>query len=590
MKTYLKKIISLVLILFIVCFMASCKSDSTTSVVSEVESLTGEKTFVDSNGEAIYRIVRPDKIDAEAGPLSVSIFKKYRDLYGVAPQQVTDAEDDNGIREIVVGDCDRESVRKAKQIFESDSTHRPSDFLICTIDEDIVILGGCERSLLTAGEYFKTNILPKYQEQAIYYHHKSEVNDISLCNISQLSRFKVVRPLYNVSYLTQLETDKLCDLLYEKTGYSVEVCNDSAAVENPDPEACGGLLETTDAVEYEIIIGNCDREGVRKIISQNKYEIRIEGTKIYLNGGSPYATTMAVSEFIKIVENNDVIDEDMSVLNGNYNQVIGNYDSKTYYRRVWWDDFDGTEISTRKWHIMWDARSATSADGKPCYRGSSKLKNNYVENGKLVIAAAKTDDAYYGGMLKTDTTMQYLYGYLEISNIHPKGGGFWTSLWMQSSSNRYNRDMWYSETDVDECMGNGNTIWGNLWAWPTSYGRQQLNLHNGRNDTVRSGGEFSAKDTRGFWMDFHTYGFEWVDNKTMRFTVDGYVWREANIEKEELQTAYSQYMYLQISMACAFDRTGVTEDEWEWENTNKFIVDWIYLYQLEGHGLLQMKK
>ena len=47
-------------------------------------------------------------------------------------------------------------------------------------------------------------------------------------------------------------------------------------------------------------------------------------------------------------------------------------------------------------------------------------------------------------------------------------------------------------------------------------------------------------------------------------------------------------MMIQISMATAFESRGlVTQDEWQWENTNKFIVVWVYLYQLDGHGLLK---
>ncbi len=148
--------------------------------------------------------------------------------------------------------------------------------------------------------------------------------------------------------------------------------------------------------------------------------------------------------------------------------------------------------------------------------------------------------------------------------------------------------MWYSETDIDESFGNGRIIKGNLWAWTTTYRRTQLNLHNGRGDTKNDHREYTADDLRGLWQDSHTYGFEWVDNKTIRFTVDGYVWRETELQGKELQKVYAQYMMIQISMATAFESRGlVTQNEWQWENTNKFIVVWVYLYQLDGHGLLK---
>ena len=569
--------------------LRGCDSDNPSMSAEAQKTVSTEKiTFIDSNGDAVFRIVRPDAVSLSAGPTAASIFKTYKEKYNATPKQATDIESGDGVREIIVGNCDREATKKAQQLLKTDGSGKGSDFLICSIGDDIVIIGGCDRSLVTAGEYFNRHILPKKHPNGIYYHHKGDEDTMTMCNISSLSQFTVVRPIYNVSYITQLETDKLCDLLYTKTGHEVKTVHDNVAVNNPDPAARGGLLETTDATEYEIIIGNCDREGVNSITEVDKFEIRIEGKKIFLNGGSPYATAMAVSEFIKLVKKNDVIEPSMSVRNGSYLNVIHDYDKKTYYRPTWRDEFNGTEINENKWYIAWGAKGGTSVEGKPCYRGNIELKNNYVKDGKLYIEAVKTEKAYYGGMLKTDRTMEFLYGYLEISDIHPKGNGFWTALWTVSKSTRYNKDMWYSETDIDESFGEGHMIKGNLWAWPTAYGRNKLGLSNGRSDTVRDHGEYNSTDSRQLWMDFHTYGFEWVDNKTIRFTIDGYVWRETVMEEEELQTAYSQYMYLQLSMATAFESRGpVTKDEWQWENSNKFIVDWIYLYQLEGHGLMK---
>lgn len=589
MKNFVRKGIALFILCCVFASLFACDSVNM-ELSEEAEKIvsTDKINFVDSNGNATFRIVRPDGVDYGAGSISAEIFKKYKEKHNVSPKHVADAENGDGVREILVGDCNREATEKAKELLKKDGTGKDSDFLICSIGDDIVLLGGCAESLAEAGKYFVENMLNAELPDGIYYHHKGQESSMTVCSISEVSKFTVVRPIYNVSYLTQTETDKLCKVLYEKTGYDVPVIHDSKSLNNPDLTVKGGILKTTDAAEYEIIIGNCNREGVKKINVAYNYEIRIEDKKIYLNGGSPYATTMAVSEFIRMVENNDTIDSSMSVLNANYNESIKAYDTKTYYRPTWYDEFNGTEIDTKKWNVAWGAKGGTSVDGKPCYRGSLELKNNYVEDGKLVIAAAKTEDAYYGGMLKTDRTMEFLYGYLEISDIHPYGNGFWTALWTVSKSNKYNKEMWHSETDVDEAFGGGYSIVGNLWAWPTSYGRKQLNLHNGRSDTVKDHGTYEADDPRGLWMDFHTYGLEWVDCKTIRFTIDGYVWRETVMEEEELQKVYSQYMILQISMATAFEATGApTEDKWQWENTNKFIVDWVYLYQLEGHGLLK---
>ncbi len=48
-----------------------------------------------------------------------------------------------------------------------------------------------------------------------------------------------------------------------------------------------------------------------------------------------------------MVESNDTIDSNMSVSNANYRQVLKDYDSKTYYRPTWYDEFNGTEIDEK---------------------------------------------------------------------------------------------------------------------------------------------------------------------------------------------------------------------------------------------------
>lgn len=590
MSTCFKRTATLILSLCIFLSLFACGSGGNMELSAEAEKIasTDDISFIDAKGKATFNIVRPSKQNETVGPVAVDIFKKYKELHSVTPKQLTDTEDGTDRREILVGDCDREASRQVKKLFEVDGSGRDSDFIICSVGDDIVIQAGCEASLNAAGQYFIDNFLPADVKGGIYYHHKGNEPGLTVCSISDVSKFTIVRPIYNVSYLTQSETDKLVDLLYEKTGYEVDIIHDNTSVYKNVDAHVKGVLEPTAVTEYEIIIGNAQRDGVKEIGVAYNYEIRIEGTKIYLNGGSPYATAMAVSEFIKIVENNSTIDSSMSVLNGNYNNTVKAYDTKTYYRPTWWDEFNGTEIDTTKWYVAWGAKGGTAVDGRPCYRGNKELQNNYVKDGKLYIEAVETEEAYYGGMIKTDRTMEFLYGFLEISDVHPLGNGFWTALWTVSKANKYNKEMWYSETDIDESFGEGNMIKGNLWAWPTSHGRFMNNMYNGRADTVKDHGEYNTTDPRGLWMDFHTYGFEWVDNKTIRFTIDGYVWRETELQEEELQKVYAQYMVLQISMATAFESRGqVTQDEWHWQNTNKLIVDWIYLYQLDGHGLLR---
>lgn len=87
-------------------------------------------------------------------------------------------------------------------------------------------------------------------------------------------------------------------------------------------------------------------------------------------------------------------------------------------------------------------------------------------------------------------------------------------------------------------------------------------------------------------MDFHTYGYEWLDNTHVRFTCDGEVYADQQLREGPEQIAYSQPAYLKLSLACGSGNHGQpTTDPDEWTNTNKYIVDWVHIYQKDGQSL-----
>jgi beta-glucanase (GH16 family) len=224
------------------------------------------------------------------------------------------------------------------------------------------------------------------------------------------------------------------------------------------------------------------------------------------------------------------------------------------------------------------------------------LKNNYVQDGKMYQCGVETDDAYYGGMFVTIDKMEYLYGHLELSTLHPRGLGFWTALWTQSSSSGNNEipaneRLYFIEVDVEECYGNGGDwAYGNTFAWPTALGRQQLGLPD-KGGTVHVNNRVNAADERGFWLDFHTFGYEWVDNTHVRFTCDGYVYKDQELKDPAEMHAFLQPTYLRLSMACGAGSHGQpTTDPDAWKNTNKFIVDWVHIYQKAGQKIFQKEK
>lgn len=591
MKKLFCLLLPLALLFSMFCGCGEKKPDDTASggdpdKLAEQIVSKADINFVNADGDSTYRLIRAEGAVSTA---SVQIFKAIKEAFDVSAMQSEDTLEADGTPEILIGNTNRESTKKALELFNAEANGRSVDYMICSVGNDIVIVGNSEEAIVNAGSYFVENYINgSVITGGIHYLYSPTegFKELSIAGTTKMSAINFVRPIYNVSYLTQHETDLLMEYITENTGYEVKLVHDQVASATGKNQDGSGTLTPTEASEYEVIIGNCVRDGVKTFTDRNAYEIRIEGKKIYLNGGSPYATAMAVSEFYKLVENNTTITDSMSVLNGDYNAVIGNYDTATYYRKTWGDDFDGTAINEAVWDCNWDANGGYDApsNGKMRVRGSSTLKNNYVKDGYLYIDGVETDTAYYGGMLRTNKSMEYLYGLIEISNLHPMSPEptFWTSLWMTSNCGT----IYNSETDVDECYGYGTWVYGNTFAWPTALGKQVMQVPEGSTGAVHVNNRHYSEDDRGFWMDFHTYGFEWLDNTHVRFSCDGYVYADQQLREGAEQLAYSLPMSLRLSMACGTGNHGdPTSDPYYWENTNQFINDYVHIYQVDGQEL-----
>ena len=607
MKQFTKVFAYVLCILMLVTVFSSCGKNETTSSADNLPGLsTADVNFV-VDGEAAFKVVKPDGASATVNACAMSLFKKYKAAMEVTPKNDTDYGNDDG-PEILIGDCNREATKSAKQLLLENGNGRVNEYIICSVGEDIVIYAYEESSLQTAVEYFnETYLASATVTGGIYtvFASSDGYEDYKILDVKNIRSISVVRPIYNLSYVVQIEIDKLCKDLSEKGGYSVNVINDQIASKTGNT---GGTLTRSEESEYEIIIDNCNRDGVATINDKNAYEIRVEGKKIYLNGGSPQATAMAVSEFYNALMSDKSFSSAEAVSDGNFNKVIGNYDTAQKYTLTWSDDFEGTEIDTSKWTIQWDQKIEYKdvPGALPCYRGSSKYKNNYVKDGKLYMEALKTEEGYYGGMIQTYGMMQYRYGYIEMSTLHPKGKGFWQALYTMSAISEGDYDivdvmmnkgtdnrMYYTETDVDESLGDCNWAWTHIHAHPTTKTIDELGLRDEMATNPNAGNinpqhQHLAADDRGFWQDFHTFGFEWNSNKKVTFYVDGVKGKEYDFTDpsfdycNQFQDAFSQAVFLRLGLVVGSATSPDRATEQEWAETNKYIIDYVHIYQLKG--------
>ena len=173
---------------------------------------------------------------------------------------------------------------------------------------------------------------------------------------------------------------------------------------------------------------------------------------------------------------------------------------------AWNDEFSGTSMDTTKWR-HWLPGARRSAVNSP-----SAVS---VAGGELTISTYTSGGTHYTGMISTQDTYPYTYGYIEARINYDSSPGMWSAFWMQSptmgnpvgSPNT-------AGTEIDICEhravdGSGVSRDGNIggvihWdgygADHKSYGYDSGNL--------------------GLGTGYHVYGMEWTPSQ-QKFYIDG---------------------------------------------------------------------
>ena len=364
--------------------------------------------------------------------------------------------------------------------------------------------------------------------------------------------------------------------MYKKTGYMMEIKHDTY----------------TEPSDYEIIVGNTTREGVEAVTDYNAFKITVKGTKVYINGGSAHATAMGVSEFAKLLTGNVT---DAVSTSGSYATALNSYDKATNLYKTWGEDFDGDALDTTVWTLGHPGSpnwKGTGIGGKPWIL-SHDPNDVYVKDGKFYMTAREDDQYYYGGLIQSNGTFKY--GYIEMSAVIPQGVGFWSAWYCQayydvekSVLDPSKPLMGDPEFDIMECFGDSSGYAANLHSWP----RNGADVSNGWTHTSLDGKQYGndkkyriPEENAVLGDDFHTYGMMW-NSKLVTFTCDGEAFFSYDITtKEQDIESFNHNVWIRVALSVgnAENPLGatLTENPDEWQFTNKFIVDWMNLYQYD---------
>lgn len=557
----------------------TASTDSGSAGTSDGIFSTADVKFVDANSESVYRIVRPEDSGVATEKASW-LFKMIKASFGVSIKNVPDTEDGSDMYEILIGATNRPETKQAKEYLIANVGGRVNDYIICTIGKKIVIFGMTDDALAKACDYFyQTYIRPEAVKTegikgGINYTVKTEgtFGDASV-NGANLGNFVFVKQRYNESYVVQNAIEEANNLLVEKTGYNLTIVEDHKA-----------------AADYEIIVGNAKRDGVAEVTNADEYYIKVSGKKVYLNGGTPAAKAMAVSEFVKLLIAGAVTDQNST--SGKYSQTVSSYDKSTYYVPTWTDDFDApadgheTGVDLSKW--AWGTDSAEGHNGRTSVR-SQDPANLFVKDGMLNFYATYDETKYYGFKLVTKGKMTFRYGILEMSAILPHGDAFWISLW-GNSYDPESPSAFFTEVNVVEMFGNSAAEASNLHGWLRSnmgqyykdyWEPQGIPTHWSLDGSYSGDKRYQCPEGK-FNDGLHTFTYIWSQDECS-FACDGNKYFSLNPNDKELWAeTFNQPIYLILSQATCY-ATGsgknLPDDAPEWTTSNNFQIDYVHIYQ-----------
>ena len=576
----MKKLSLILCLVLLVTMFAGCggKGDGKDSAGAANDGIfsTATVNYKNNEGKANYSVVRAENSSEESTAAALLIFQQFKKQQGLNIKNINDSNDGADKYEILIGDTNRPESAQVKQWLRANVGDRYLDYVIATVGKKIVIQAISQEGIANASQYFVENYLKADTVKGgIKYVYKTEGNFENLTvNGVPFGKFVFVRPHYNSSFMTYDQIEKLIETVYQKTGYKPAINDDTV----------------TEEAEYEIIVGDCTRPNVTKIENDDEYTVKISGKKIYVNGGNHPATTIAVAELAKKMAGKTEL-TDADSFSGSYSQTVGSYDTATYYTPKFWDDFDVTTgdtynangLDTNKWKLT--TESSTGKNGYKATR-STDPSRVYVADGLFQIHPYFDYDTntYYGGFLRSQNQMDFTYGYIEYSARIPDGPGFWTALWLRCSDHSGSSR---PEIDIAESFGNSKSFAFNLHTWPGNEAEQFGVTHTSLDGNKKySDKKKLCPDGKRFNDDFHTFGMLWTPEVAWA-TCDGVPYFKYTMgDKETDSWCFGKLMNICISMAVGFERCEgdpLTASQDVWENNAVYLVDWIYVYQLDDN-------
>ena len=528
-----------------------------------------------NGNNANFRIVRAANSTKEEIAVAEYACKAIKATHGIDVAYKTDDVTLDAKRlEVNIGLTNRPMSVQYTEDIKNANANNYMDYSIIKKDNVIYISALNAVSLKSAVKaflsYFCHDTNGEIAENFSYKYHIDE--KFAIAGNSDLSNYKIIVPKYNFSYYISREIESLTEQIMFATGSKVEKADDS-----------------TDVGEYEIVIGNTNRADVPNITNSDEYLIKLIGNKIYLNGGSDFATASAVKTFINWVKKSSRLPKDLEY-SGSYEYDIKEA-AASEYKLAWSDEFDKSDADV--WKVSNGLYETDTNDviGPRSKYFSNSEENLKYEEGNLVLKATYDDDYYYGAQL-FNKRISLKYGIIEVSTKLDFSKGIVPALQLfgRNTNDVYGQlNCFEGIADESKAL---NAVKGTSISYVAERSAEKFgetsiwydgSIENHLTETL-----YNLSDENGWSDSYHTIGMEWTPT-TIKWFVDGNVYLEIDTTKDERSFyTFNGPMTLMLSLYAGKDfySYGVPDSTTDWEN-NFFALDYIRLYQ-NNDGILNI--
>ncbi|PYO97671.1 MAG: glycosyl hydrolase family 16 [Gemmatimonadetes bacterium] len=240
--------------------------------------------------------------------------------------------------------------------------------------------------------------------------------------------------------------------------------------------------------------------------------------------------------------------------------------SRTAWRLVWHDEFDGRALDARRWV------RETGGDGW----GNGELEfytdrseNAHTSDGSLIMEARRErfgNRDYTSARLKTQGLGAWWYGRIEARIQIPRGQGLWPAFWMLAENCEQVGWPGCGEIDIMENIGREpNRVHGTVHG-PGYSGAQG----------VTSTYQLSAGS---FADSFHVYAVEW-ESDAIRWYVDDTLYRTVTPKDLPGRWVYDHPFFIILNVAVGGYWPGTPDSTTVFPQTMR--VDYVRVYERTG--------